>query len=445
MNSNTLIFCTDIERPFIYGTLFEMLYQFSKNKQACTVAFILGDRQAARFDKIAAVISKHFPLVTSVIARNGTQNMNTKFVEEARAFAEESVSGLQHIDDLKGLTFQEFDIGIPVSSSLVSRLTCPEPSISENRTMIYWYLFYSALTFLEGREIIEQVSPDMLYVYNGRFYNTYPLTLFSERINTVYYERIDQRRRLRIQPHRIHDCIGNGQLALEHFESHPVELSTKIGREFFHTQKNVFFDNDRKTFNAPKEKKLLTYITTSDDEFESLHPEIAAHTLFSSQKEAARYLMDWVAEHDDYELIIRAHPNIKNKSRNQQQYWNALNGRNTTVIKYDSEVDTYDLIEKSDVIIGYRSTTLLEATYMGKPTILVSVANYTGHDVCYEPGSLEALDKLLQTIPAPKPAGNALIWAFFMRSYGLPFEYLHSLGYSSFDELETALFACDVA
>jgi hypothetical protein len=96
---------------------------------------------------------------------------------------------------------------------------------------------------------------------------------------------------------------------------------------------------------------------------------------------------------------------------------------NLTVIQPDSKLSTYHLINACSKTITFGSTAGIEATFMGKPSILAGKSLYCNLGGNYIPSSHEELLKLLNSSLTPMPKDAALMFGFFFSTFGIPFKH----------------------
>ncbi len=130
-------------------------------------------------------------------------------------------------------------------------------------------------------------------------------------------------------------------------------------------------------------------------------------------------MIAWAAQRTDSELVIRVHPHLSKKHIEDQQFWNNLGGKNVLLIESFSTVDTYGLIDSSDLVVAYASTVGMEATYWGKPSIALSRTAYTVTNCTYNPQSLDELIMLLCNEQLPSiPKEKCFPTAYFLETFG---------------------------
>lgn len=119
----------------------------------------------------------------------------------------------------------------------------------------------------------------------------------------------------------------------------------------------------------------ITIFTTSDDEFLGLSP---AWDLPEAQSQ-----IEWLTKIAklaislDFKVAIRLHPNLTSKSRSLRKSWAKLGKLDgLKLIAHDAKVNSYNLINQSDLVITCGSTIAMEAGFIGKPVLSVGTGIY---------------------------------------------------------------------
>src|SRR5262249_31239819 len=139
------------------------------------------------------------------------------------------------------------------------------------------------------------------------------------------------------------------------------------------------------------------------------------------------------------ELIIRVHPGTETKSCREREWWNGLSGFNVRLESSASKTDSYALAESADTVVTYSSSMGAEASFFGKPLILLGDTDYRGLGCAYEPETLDDLEFLLaQTVLLPKPAEAALPYAYYNLIFGREYRIYRpsNLFQGSFKDIE---------
>jgi capsule polysaccharide modification protein KpsS len=112
---------------------------------------------------------------------------------------------------------------------------------------------------------------------------------------------------------------------------------------------------------------------------------------FENMREWLVTTIEYFKVNSNQELVIRVHPaeiTSPNKSRESMfSFVNSLDIErfpNITVIKPDSNVSTYNLIEKSRAVIVYNTKTGIEAAYRNKPVIVAGESWIRGKGIGWD-------------------------------------------------------------
>ena len=187
--------------------------------------------------------------------------------------------------------------------------------------------------------------------------------------------------------------------------------------------------NDKINIEKRKnERKILTIYTSSYYEFFALGKDFRVknnqdidHYKNISQILNCKYIIN------KFDVRVRWHPNLITAGKQEvEKINNIVNKTKNKIIHYlpESKVNSYKLLEKSDLVISFGSTIGIEATFYNKPSILWGVAYYEDTGGVYEINSLKELEKLLRIKLKPKPYENSLKFAFYEKMKG-EFTYKH--------------------
>ncbi len=343
------------------------------------------------------------------------------------------ISRIDNIEHIKQIRYEGINFGISVASSYISRLGDPEPPIDNH--IIEKYFYSSIQTYIGAKDIIEKYNPTKVITYNGRYACSKPIIdiCHEKNIEILYHERGATQDKYQLTTYPPHNFRAIRVQISELWES-----STNKNREL--TAENYFirkaqgeginwlsFTTDQKPgMVPPKNKKYRwVYYSSSDDEYASLDDELKLdNPIFKSQFDAVEWLISFVSEIKDTELIIRVHPHKQKKSHRLRKYWEDLSGNNVVVIPSNSPIDSYALGKTSDIVITYSSTMGVEAAFLGKPVILLGDALYKGLNCVYEPQTIDELMDLLNTrILLPKPKSNAYPYGFYFYTFGTSYKF----------------------
>ena len=93
-----------------------------------------------------------------------------------------------------------------------------------------------------------------------------------------------------------------------------------------------------------------------------------------------------------------------------------LKHANLKIIMPEERIDSYALMESCEKIVTFGSTIGIEATYWGKPSVLLGACTYDNLDCCYTPKDrFDAVELIISPLK-PKPKENCYPYAYlFLR------------------------------
>ena len=178
--------------------------------------------------------------------------------------------------------------------------------------------------------------------------------------------------------------------------------------------------------NWNKSKFNIVYFASSEDEYESIVKK-NDDTIFSSQIESILAISKIIAKKKEFFLYVRMHPNLENvKWRYVTDILNLENNYdNLCVIKPDSPISTHEIMKEADLVFGLRSRTLLESTFIKKPTIIMGRSYWDVLGPFLKITSRKQLKKLILSKKV-KILGDlaAKKYAYFWLTSGGPHKYL---------------------
>src|SRR3990167_680336 len=353
------------------------------------------NRKVRQFKKILKNFNIH---VIDDVDQKTTKNEIFNFLER---------SNFKSLEDVEHFTYDSMPLGLGVLTELAGISKDAYPDVVLYNDIIKKGLLASIQTYESCLKVLKKYNPKEIIVYNGRFAIPQATRCAAKRCNVEVrsYEFVSNPTRFFLFERTQFNIQSIKKTIAECWEEGGSDRETQA-HHFFSRQRNnkefngYLLNQKNKDFPDKKKRIRVTFCSSSDDEFVYLYDsEIGHSSIFASQREAIKYLIEWVGKLEDVELVIRVHPFISTKSMRDQLFWNNLSGKNTTLITSDSYVDTYALIESSDLILTYGSMTGIEATYWGRPSASLCCSPYSGWECVYEPKSLDELSSLLINIP----------------------------------------------
>jgi hypothetical protein len=317
----------------------------------------------------------------------------------------ESISSVSDRRGLTGLRKNDFEYGYALVSSLASTFGRSElntgiirryaPSLLED--------YIKTVNDVYKVIIINQITH--LIVFNGRFVKESAAICAAKAagISIVYHEA-SKSGKFYVSCYSPLSSVG--YLELTRFwtnKKNPKEISDVATTWFKNRMTGQDLDSSAfqkkwlplKDSDEEKrsERKQIVIFTTSDDEFLGVSPD---WDLPESQSQ-----IEWLtkiavlATSFQYKVVIRLHPNLRTKSRSLQREWSNLRKlKNVELIKHGESINSYNLINQSDLIISCGSTIAMEAGFLGKPVLSVGSGVYDSLHAVTKSQDLSFIEKI---------------------------------------------------
>jgi hypothetical protein len=343
------------------------------------------------------------------------------------------------LDDLRAYTVENFDIGYGALSSIISILRDPEPDLQSDkvRGLVAGNIVVSLAVYRSIRAYLRQETFDRVYVYNGR-YAVLRAVLRAcqiEGVECVTHETgCDLAHYALLRNTTIHDVnYILDEIRKQWATADPAER-VRIGEEFY-TQSakgvstNWFsYTSQQQPGQLPADwdstKVNVAVYISSDDEFAAMG-DAWRNPIYEDQIDGIERIVAGLQLDERVHLYLRVHPNLKGIDNAQTRRIAALSAPNLTIIPSDSPISTYALMQSASKVLSFGSTVGIEAVFWGKPSILAGQCFYRSLGSTYNPATHEELlDLVLANLP-PGDTTGALMYGYYMKTYGVPFRLVH--------------------
>ncbi|MDX1903166.1 MAG: hypothetical protein SFU27_03310 [Thermonemataceae bacterium] len=353
----------------------------------------------------------------------------------------DDIESVNDIDELKKVKVENFDVGMAVLSTLVSSLKTPYFNLKDYLVYINESIKTAISVYYAMREYLKSNKFEYVYIFNGRFFIERAILRACEyeKQNFYTHERGCDKNHYELffntLPHSINYKIG--EIKKYWNEEINESIRTEKANSFFNNRMNnisrawVSFLDKQKSHLLPKswqsDKHNIIIFTTSENEYFAIGDEWKP-TIYTNQLHGILELAQSIRELNDtsYRFYIRMHPNLINYPPEYSYTVKQLEQVQDIfeVILPDSEISSYALMQECDKVLTFGSSMGLEATYHGKPSILLSTTFYQSFDITYNPSNhLEAMSLILNKNLKAKPKINTLPVGFYLETYGIPYKY----------------------
>lgn len=343
--------------------------------------------------------------------------------------------------ELRKIAVDGFAVGEGVASTLISATRNLDFDVHARREIIDEYIKSSLSLYYATIKNLRLNKYDKVYVFNGRFAHTKAI-LSACRVVGVSVCTYD---------------IGGSQDLYQLFEnSTPHDLAllerkteeiwvealgseeekAKIGAVYFTERFEgnesgwISFTKGQKIGELPlgwnKNRRNLVIYSSSDDEFSSVEGEGWKLPIYENQTDAIRRIVfdPNLQAAVDLQIYLRIHPNLKGLSGvTSLESMLRIKSDKLVVIPPESSVSSYRMLMECWKVLTFGSSMGVEATYWGKPSVLIGPALHRSCDATYNPRSHSEVIELILADLKPKPAQNALKYGFFFKAFGEEYRY----------------------
>jgi hypothetical protein len=348
------------------------------------------------------------------------------------------------VDDIKRYQYDGEKIGYGVVSALGSIFRDHRFDTKKYRNEIARELRTAVEVYKSLKQEFQEFRPDRVYFFNGRITTHLPAKLLCRKMGIEYfsYETSNKKSSYRaLKNSTVHEVI-------------PIEVVNSVrsswnkdkaetAKVFFHQNRlGKDFDNKVRSFTKDqlkgflpngfnRNKKNIAIFNGTIDEYAGVE-DFKNRIYEPDETKGIQIILESFAANDQYMFYLRVHPNMKTlpSSTSQLQDITELGLRfsNLCIIWPDDPLNTYDLMDACEKVITFGSTTGIEATYWGKPSILANNATYENFGCAYTPKNHEELVRLIEEDLSPLSADSAMQYVYWLISDGIPFEYFKETG-----------------
>ena len=226
-------------------------------------------------------------------------------------------------------------------------------------------------------------------------------------------------------PHDLHEvALLQSQLWSSANGDKELEADRYFRDHYLHRLKelnSVDYVFEDKYFRPNHYNKLASFFPTTDTEFPVFSDFHVASTYGGSQREAFKVFAR-VAKENGFKVVVRAHPQNKDSAHlgeKEDAIWKSIcNEYGADFIDSLSKVNSYDLINKSDLCATYCSSIGIEIILSKKPFIMLGESDYSNYVLESLAYSEQDLAKLFRKGVPTIDVNNLYPWAYWYSKGG---------------------------
>ncbi len=338
------------------------------------------------------------------------------------------------IQDLKDFQINNVDIGMAVTSTLISMVREPYPDVQYYKQFINKNLPMSLAVYNAMEYYLKEIKPDIFYLFNGRYAALRPALRAAQKlgVKTYVHERAGVLNRYSLTedtyPHDLE--YQKSQIEQCWNDERPIAEKEELARQWFEERRGGkdqswhSYTKSQIKGNLPEDfdptKRNIAIFISSQDEFESVAGW--ENPIYRDQIDAINSIINGNID-ENIRFHLRIHPNLKGLKNTQTRELSKLEASNLTVIPAESSIDSYELMDACEKIITFGSTMGIESVFWGKTSILVGRSLYENVGGCYIPKTHDELIYMLNSNLTAKPNTGALKYSYKQAIHGHPYVY----------------------
>lgn len=341
------------------------------------------------------------------------------------------------IEDIKNIKYRGVEVGYSVLAYYISLTRNPELNLTPEEIIYINNILCQTCALVDSAfSLIDQVNPDCVSIFNGRFFESKPFYECAKlrNIDVIINEVIGTG--LENSPIYITDYVNALPHDIPYFvqkirhtwynSPFSEDIKLEMGQTFFINKRNgidtalINYTKDQSLGLLPItwdwSKKNVVIFNSSEDEYASIGTEFSSYAMFHSQLEGIHFILK-ESFSSDFHFYIRIHPNLKDILLPFHQDLLELGNLygNCTVISSEDKVSTYTLIDACWKVVVFGSTVGLESVFWGKPAILLTGSMYHDLNALYKPKSkIELIDLLSRDLELGDTLPAIMFGYYFM-------------------------------
>jgi hypothetical protein len=395
------------------------------------------------FKRTPTAVRRLVKIADQKVVQVNNMKFDVNWVDDLAKKLIRQVKSMNSISELKELRYLEITPGTALANEITNLTKDRDLDLQSNQTLIM-KLIYSYLEVYSATKIrIQENDIEKVHVFNGRFLheravrdcakNLHTEVLIFETTRDRYFQRLEG----------FHSRTDNQKYMLEHWKNSLGSDSNKfqVGSIYFEelrSKNNPFKVESTDKFNQTND--FFVFFSSSDDEAVGFWDEWREP--LGNQLEVVRRLQNIFDLQNDFDLVIRLHPNLLNKGTSVISNWSTiLPTKRSLVIGPAAKISSYGLLDNCVGVISYGSTLGLEAAFNLKPSLVLADSGYDLLGVVDKADSWDEVTKWLKMGHKIKSESlnlrrqNATIRGYYLATAGIPFKnsILKQTGWGSWD------------
>lgn len=320
------------------------------------------------------------------------------------------------LNELKKIQYKGTNVGYSALSTYASLTRCVNIDLTHKKVLTILNNYLNTACKLTDTVLMlqEKENFDKFVLFNSRL-NTYrsffDLGLIKKIPTQVVELNYSKENGMIFNNAMPHDIEYNAKLINDLFEFQGIKLSTERADDFFNNRAKSIFSNEEsytKNQNADllpetwnENNKNIAIFNSSEDEFMAIGGSWEDNKLFNDQYHGLKFISNHAKKEEKNHYFLRVHPNLSGTQKSYLDSLISLENNYFHVIPPESEISTYKLMFNCDQVVTFGSSIGVEASYWGKPSILLGNCFYRHLNITYTPESEDELISLFSKTLLP--------------------------------------------
>jgi hypothetical protein len=284
-------------------------------------------------------------------------------------------------------------------------------------------------------EVIRTRDVTAVFTYNGRFLHDSAVAAAARAhsLPVLAYDTGGLETDFDLTIDDTHDWSALQNRMRTLYENWPKPEADDIGSSWFIDRRdhaealNVKFTGDQRKglgIERANDEIVVTYFSSSGDEIAELDLDWAD---FFDGQEGAVLAVGEACRELGYRFVVRTHPHKRSKPRRDVQDWHAAVAAAKPDLHLDehSPVDSYTLMQQSDIVVTFGSTTGVEAGFAERPVVVLGPCAYDELGCATPVRNPTELREALRAAEASSKE-TAIPYGLMMKRRGFAYRYLNS-------------------
>ena len=320
----------------------------------------------------------------------------------------------------------------------------PSREIYADRLRNYKQTFLN--TYLGALGILQNEKIDCVYLYNGRFLQERAVweACLVLQIPIIFYEKFNpswkNRYFLFLRPTHLPSYRGSIMLDFGiKLQNEDFSHREVVGTNWFeHRMLGITQDYTARQKDSIQHnfaKPYVVFFHSSEDEL--ITTDLQSKT-WGNQISSLYSLVEVLESMTGLNLVIRAHPNLLHKSKNEIELWRSVGAQLESQYSWisfvdsDSSINSYGLMIQAESVVTVGSTIGVEAAYLRKKSILIGRALHESMGITLNPEDKDQLRRMLEIELTQDEISEHL-------SRALDYAVFHELGGIKFSNVEYSI------